>query len=395
MVVATTDTLSRGPARYCQLTEARRRFGDRVDRLVPYFYAVDPLADAVVKALAERPIGYGPTMIDRYFTEGPESAPKAPAALRDLYDFAHAVPPWVDWDAIERGGRLLRRAAVLGGMVLGARALVFGYASPGGNKPLVFSGRLREQAARRLNETSRFVQAVTSSGGLRPGGDGVLITLKVRLMHAKVRHMILASGRWQPEVWGAPINQHDMAATTLLFSLITIEGLRILGLHITPAEADDYMHLWRYVGHLIGVTPELLPGGEREAARLRDLIHATQAPPDDDSRDLVRALLHSGEQAGSAEQRARARRFRSFVEGMCRGLIGDTLADQLGVPRTTWSNAVRAIRTMTTGFELARRRSATLEDQMVRLGESYWMRVVREGLAGATADFALPERLSA
>jgi hypothetical protein len=50
---------------------------------------------------------------------------------------------------------------------------------------------------------------------------------------------------------------------------------------------------------------------------------------------------------------------------------------------------------MTTGFELARRRSATLEDQMVRLGESYWMRVVREGLAGATADFALPERLSA
>ena len=383
------------PARYCQRATARVRFGDRVDRLAPYLYAVDPLADAVVEALAERSAQGGSALVDRLLSEGIEAVPEAPAALRDLHAFAHEVPPWVDWETLERGGRLLRRAAVLGGMVLGARALVLGYASPGGNKPLVFSGRLREQAARRLNETSRFVQAVTSAGGLRPGGDGVLITLKVRLMHAQVRRMILASGRWQAELWGAPINQHDMAATTLLFSLITLEGLRILGLHITVEEADAYMHLWRYVGHLIGVAPELLPAGEREAERLRDLIQATQAAPDDDSRYLVHALLHSGEQAGSAEQRARARRFRTFVEGVCRGLVGDALADQLAVPRTSWSTAVRAIRTMTTGLELARRRSASLEEHMVRLGESYWTRVVREGLAGATADFALPERLSA
>lgn len=395
MVVATMETSSRGPARYCQLAAARARFGDRVDRLAPYLYAVDPLADAVVQALEGRPAEAGSALVDRLLAEGPEAVPGAPAVLRDLYEFARMVPPWVDWEAIERGGRLLRRAAVLGGMVLGARALVLGYASPGGNKPLVFSGRLREQAGRRLNETSRFVQAVTSAGGLRPGGDGVLITLKVRLMHAKVRHMLLASGRWQPELWGAPINQHDMAATTLLFSQITVEGLRILGLHITAEEGDDYMHLWRYVGHLIGVAPELVPTSEREAVRLRDLIHATQAAPDDDSRALVHALLHSGEQVGSAEQRVRARRFRVFVEGVCRGLVGDTLADQLAVPRTPWSTAVRAIRTMTTGFELARRRSGAIEEQMVRLGESYWRRVVREGLAGATADFALPERLLA
>jgi hypothetical protein len=391
----TMDTTSRWPARYCQLTTARARFGDRVDRLGPYLLTVDPLADAVVEALADQPARIGSTLVDRLLSEGPEAVPEAPAALRDLHEFAREVPPWVDWETIERGGRLLRRAAVLGGMVLGARALVLGYASPGGNKPLVLSGRLREQAARRLNETSRFVQAVTSAGGLRPGGDGVLITLKVRLMHAQVRRMILASGRWRSELWGAPINQHDMVATTLLFSLITLDGLRLLGLHITPEEADDYMHLWRYVGHLIGVVPELLPAGEREAERLVSLIHVTQGPPDDDSRALVHALLHSGEQTGSTEQRGRARRFRSLVEGVCRGLVGETLADQLAVPRTAWSTAVTAIRTMTSGLELARRRSPALEEQMVRLGENYWMRVVREGLAGATAEFALPERLAA
>jgi hypothetical protein len=34
------------------------------------------------------------------------------------------------------------RPGLLGGLVLGLRSLVYGYAAPAGNKPLVFSGRL-------------------------------------------------------------------------------------------------------------------------------------------------------------------------------------------------------------------------------------------------------------
>ena len=45
--------------------------------------------------------------------------------------------------------------------------------------------------------------------------------------------MILRSGRWDAERWGAPINQHDMAGTQLLFSLAVLEGLRTLGFRIT------------------------------------------------------------------------------------------------------------------------------------------------------------------
>ena len=116
--------------------------------------------------------------------------------MREFIEETARVPAWVDWPTIDHAGDVLHRAGVLGGLVLGAMSLPFGYASPGGNKPLVLSGRLTEQAPRRLSETSRFVQAVCRPRGVRPGADGFKITLKVRLMHAHVRAMLLRSGRW-------------------------------------------------------------------------------------------------------------------------------------------------------------------------------------------------------
>lgn len=236
------------PTRYTNLHEARARFGDRVDRLAPFLLRTDPLADDAVEAMSTLGPGAGFALLERILARGISDVPEAPAALRAFFAEGARVPAWVDWATVDRGGDVLLRAGILGGLVLGAMSLPLGYASPGGNKPLVFSGRLTEQAPRRLGETSRFVQAVSQPGGMRPGGDGLKITLKVRIMHAHVRRMLLRSGRWDTATWGAPINQHDMAATTLLFSLVVLEGLRRFGFALEPEEAERYMHLWRYVG---------------------------------------------------------------------------------------------------------------------------------------------------
>jgi hypothetical protein len=160
------------PARYSNLEDARRRFGDRVDRLGRHLDVGDPAADAVIAAIDAMPRGEGWRLFERGISLGSESIPNAPAAMRELISEAEHVPVWVDWETCDRGGSLLMRAGPLGGAVLGARSLVLGYASPGGNKPLVFSGRLKEQAARRVNETARFVQAVCRPQGMRPYHEG-------------------------------------------------------------------------------------------------------------------------------------------------------------------------------------------------------------------------------
>jgi hypothetical protein len=378
------------PARFVRLDQARARFGDRVDRLGGFLTQVDPLADAVVADIETMKGGF--RLFEAISRDGIASAPSAPDSFHAFFETVERTPLWVDWDVVDGGGEVLMRAGVLGGLVLGIKSLVLGYASPAGNKPLVFSGRLQEQAARRVNETAKFVQATITPGAMRPHREAWQITLKVRIMHAHVRRMILKTGRWNPE-WGAPINQHDTLGTSLLFSGQVLQGLRKLGLRIPHTAADAYMQLWRYSGWLIGLDPELLVTSEAEAERYVDLILATQGAPDDDSRNLTRALLDAPiAMARNKRERANAQRVVRFSIAVCRELIGDARADSLHLPANTWRFAMPIVRRLVSSVELVLER-VPFGDPAVWVGTRYWDRVVEIGLAGATAEFALPQNL--
>jgi phage-related protein len=334
--------------------------------------------------------------VEEAATRGIAAVADAPREIRALFAQIEEVPVWTDWKTIDRGGDLLMRAGPLGGVVLGARSLVIGYASPAGNKPLVLTGRLEHQAARRINETARFVQAVCRARGMRPGAEGWQIAVRVRLIHAQVRRMILKSGSWRADQWGAPINQHDMAGTCLLFSLVVIEGLRSLGLQVDSEEAERYLQLWRFVGHVLGLEPELTPGSMYDATRLAELIAAIQGPPDDDSRALTRALLDSPRTgAKTSADLLNAQRRTRFGEAACRHLVGETLADALAIPRTTWRFSVPILTRLVRGAELLRASVSFPDGPAIAVGSRYWDRVVQVGLAGATAEFVLPDKLAA
>lgn len=382
------------PSRYVNTAAARLRFGHRVDRLGGFLLKVDAPADAVVDAIEGMPKGEGWRTFEQGVRGGSRAIPNAPRPMRDLLDQVADVPAWVDFPTCDRGGAMLMRAGVLGGAVLGSRSLVLGYASPGGNKPLVMSGRLTEQAMQRLNETARFVQAVCRPGGMRPFADGWQITVKVRLIHAQVRRMILRSRKWNEGAWGAPVNQHDMAGTTLLFSVAIIDGLRKLGVQIGADEAERYVHLWRWVGHVIGVDAELLPASEQDAMRLADLIAATMAPPDEDSRGLTKALFDAAwTGAVTPKQKREAARKVLFGTTLCRELIGDELADALRVPNNTARYAMPIVKRLVRGVERFTRAVPFGERGAIAAGSHYWDRVVEIGLQGATYEFSLPSRL--
>ncbi|AKT39621.1 oxygenase MpaB family protein [Chondromyces crocatus] len=401
------------PARFQPTPEAQREFGDRLDRLAPYLLRSDPLADEVA-ALLRSPFGgsgadvggtpepswppAGPSgikLLEQAVREGLDELPGAPPPVQALLDHTRRVPVWVDWDAVGRGGAAFVRAGMLGGMVLGAGALVLSYTSPGGNKPLVFSGRLQEQAPRRLAETGHFVRTVTQPGSLRPGGEGQLLSLKVRLMHAGVRRLIRQSGRFQVDRWGEPINQHDMLGTLILFSVVVIEGLGRLGYRMPQQDAEDLVHLWRYVGYLMGVEPELLPGSFAEARRYGEMIQATQGEPDADSRALVHALLHGYVTAArTAQQREFAEKRLRVGAALMRFLHGEALADKLGVPRSSVRLVLPVVKALVAATERARGISP-VRDWAFAAGNRYWDAAVAAGLKGIAADYAAPERLAA
>jgi len=379
------------PTRFIHLEEARRRFGPRVDRMGMLLGAGDPLADAAVEALADRTPEERERLVDLTLRGDLGSVPVELRALREVLS---ALPFRADLDRARHGGEVLLRTGFFGGIVLGFRSLVAGYCSPAGNKPLAFSGRLREAAPRRLSETSRFVSLVYQPGSLAPGAPGWVAATRVRLMHAQIRRLLRRSTRWDSAAWGEPINQVDMAGTTLLFSLALVDGLRMLGFRIERQDCEDVLHLWRIGGWILGVDPELLCATEPEARVLWDLLEATQEPPDADSAALAVALVEGPlHEARTPEQRARAERFLPVAYGIARFLVGDRYADALGYPRTPWRFVAPALRALisTTGRLVGR--LPGVDRLAMEAGLRYWHRAATVGLAGENARFELPSRM--
>lgn len=246
----------------------------------------------------------------------------------------------------------------------------------------------------RVHETARFVEAVGSPGGKRSGQPGFAITLKVRLMHASVRELIIKSGRWRADRWAAPINQHDMVATIHLFATSFLEGVEILGMRLSPLEKEDFLHLWRYVGYVIGVDEQLLPRAMREANLQWSIIKATQGPPDRDSRALAKALLENPvDQATTDEEIASARKHVAVAKAICRALITDEQADALGLPRKRWALLPPLlVRVLTSVDKLPRPRF--LNPWLERQGRRYWQRTVAIGSQGRPIRFDLASALA-
>jgi len=353
----------------------------RERRLSSFLERTDPFADAAIEALVPLPRPEQEALITRLLSTSPGHLPPS---LAVLHEWLRETPVWFDEARADAGGEVLLRSGLLSGLVLGFKSLVLGYCSPAGNKPLVFSGRLTSDVNTRLAETSRFVEAVSQRRGLRFGAPGFVATVRVRLIHARVRHALHRSPQWRASDWGAPINQYDMAGTVLLFSSVLLDGLRQLGATVSDAEEDATLHQWRFVGRLMGVDDELLSTTAREAKSLWALLEKTQGPPDVDSRRLTNAMINEGTDRGAPTAAI------DFGAALCRHLIGPRYADALELPRSSWDLAPRLISGVVRRVDEVVRLVPGAKLKALRLGEQYWRRSVSMTFGDAEVPFELP-----
>ncbi|MEU6574825.1 oxygenase MpaB family protein [Streptomyces sp. NPDC046805] len=197
--------------------------------------------------------------------EGIEAVPDAPAALVRFFAAVDEVPAWVDFDLIERGAGVVRRMGRTAGDVLLQLSLIGGYRYGGPPDLLVATGGLSGSTAmRRLGETETWTHAVVKQGAMRRDGEGFKLTVHVRAMHALINDRFETNGRWDVDRWGLPINQADQAGTLGLFNSTLLLGARFLGWRVSAEDSLAVMHLWKYVGWLLGVNEDWLFDTERE-----------------------------------------------------------------------------------------------------------------------------------
>ncbi|MEV6909523.1 oxygenase MpaB family protein [Amycolatopsis sp. NPDC051071] len=351
----------------------------QVARLRRFAQQEDPAADALVPLLR----GGGRELFEQALRQGIDSVGNPPKELEAFFRDVEATPYWVDSERLDRGARAITRAGLLGLFPLGDVSLMGGYLASRATKSLVGTGEIEYKAAQRLVETATWWIDVTTPGALAPGEGGYASALRVRVVHAHVRAAMNSRDDWDYAAWDRPINQVQTAGTLMLFSLVYVFGTQLLGLRYSARERADILHLWRYVGWLMGVDEELLPAGEDDAWRLLWLLAATEFIPDDDSKRLAKALMKS--HAGIGTGRGAAGKVLAHVSVATHGsisrlLLGKTNADFLELPNDPIAQAaVVAVAGVNFAAETVRRLvpgATALQERLGAAGRRHYLRQI-------------------
>jgi len=148
-------------------------------------------------------------------------------------------------------------------------------------------------------------------------GSGFIAARKVRFLHASMRFMLMhpelmrrsaAAAPTEParsflenvsrraEAWdvtalGKPINQEDLAFVLLTFGYLIPKGMGTWGRQVPRAQAEAFLHLWRVVGHVMGIRDDLMTDNLDEAEALYQQILERNAGPSDPGRILTGAVM--------------------------------------------------------------------------------------------------------
>jgi hypothetical protein len=317
----------------------------------------DPLADTVAAWLHREGMAKAKPQLDAAIAHGLQAVPDASPELRAYIEAVERTPMWLDPALMRHGASFLQSTGLHGMMVLRDAGLMAGYQASAINQTLVMTGALQRGVQRRIAETTSWWVDCTGHGGMDRTGPGFQATLKVRAMHALVRQSVRQRPNWDAAYLGLPINQVDMQATYLGFSAVHLLALRATGVPVSKRDAQGVMHLWRYIGWLMGVDEAMLFEGEA-SARL-GLYHnlLSQAPPDETSVAMGQALMDEplqrlypwgGRVRGPWNKARHLSLVRLFVGGQ--GMRNLGLPSTLpwyplltALPRALWAGAHRAL----------------------------------------------------
>jgi len=308
---------------------------ESIERNAAWLMECDEPADRVITEVFEK-IGFhkASELIHEALTKGLHSINDVPESVAFLFRQAEAVPDWVDKDLLATGSCFCRRAGTMALIVLRDYCLMGGYESSAINKPLIYTQALKKGAAKRMAETIDFWVNVTGENAMDLHAIGFNSAIKVRLMHAYARTSIQKMPDWSNQQWGIPLNQCDMVATNLGFSLVFMEGLKRVGLIPTEKEIKGVLHLWKYIGCLLGIPPSYLPDTETEAIETLYKWTITQSAADDDTKALANALLNEPLSAAFAKHLWQ----KKFVAGAHLAynyyFLGTRACTAMGLPKT-------------------------------------------------------------
>lgn len=369
----------------------------QVDQFGELLMRGDPLDDQLADWAASAGFMTARALLDKALDEGIKNVPEAPEFLKNLFAQIDIEPTWLDWDLLELGQQATCRTGAVGNLIMRNVALMGGYGNAAINKPLVFTGSLANGAARRTSETAAFAVDATRLGALGRFGKGFKTTIRVRFLHAVLRRRIRSHPDWRDEEWGIPINQGDMLATNLAFSIVYLSGMRVLGFRYSRREREGIIHLWRYLGYLMGIDEQILVTNEKDGLRIIYTLLISQPNADEDTRTLARALMN-----GPYETMGTGRFAKLHAEiqlrihnGVSHFFLGSEPYRNLGLPEDRrWTWVPLAIFPVVSAAETVRQLMPYGNEIFAKLGVAWRDRWIKKNLQHKAAAYKPVETLA-
>ena len=301
------------------------------------------------------------------------------AALQQYVEEGQVLPPWADRAKIERAEALFMDYGPLSCTLLFCASLPECYVIPDLSAVLHAEGQLEQHTDYRIRSTAAMIFPVMMKGGLgQPDGSGVAQVLKVRLIHATVRnlilrgspsyamaalgdqlhvasagvlaplenhadwdktlkhsmHQVLLAHGWRVGADGLPCNQEELAYRLLTFGYVFLRSMRRLGLALSASDEEAYLHCWNVMGHVLGIRRDLLVDSMAQEEELLAQMQARgRAKPwlPDPRPALGAALMNTMENAIPIPV------LKGFPVLMTRYLCGTVCAHEVGVSeKVSW-----------------------------------------------------------
>ena len=118
---------------------------------------------------------------------------------------------------------------------------------------------------------NRHMMEIFLPGGLYRNGDGWKLSVRIRIIHARIRHLLNRSDEWDFEAWGVPISAAHLGYAISSFSARLLKHMKTLGAKYNDAEYTSFMDVWRYAGYLMGIPETILFKDAADALKLYDV----------------------------------------------------------------------------------------------------------------------------
>ena len=316
--------------------DARGRDADpeRAANYIAHTMIGDPVAEAAIADLDTLGQEESSRLIGAGMAGDQEVLRAAPGSVREFFASCAEPPAWVDLPSFLPGCRMFHRNTrlVLAGMVGGV--LVEGF-STNIAKSFFLTGRLRDQGVRRLKQNNRHMLEIFMPGGMERHADGWTHSLRVRLVHARLRHLLARSGDWDIDELGLPLSSAHLGFAISAFSARLLKHLKSLGASFDEEERRSFMAVWRYSGYLMGIPETILFRDEADALEIFRIGRICEPPPSMESIVMASSLINSAPLFAGLEERSERQKLAGYIAQVSRALIGDELADELMYPESS------------------------------------------------------------